>query len=158
MAQILVIYYSRTGNTQKMAQLISDGLKAGSHDVVFKKVEDTSIEDLKSADGIIIGSPTYYGGMAGQIKLLLDESVKLHGKLDGKVGAAFSTAANIAGGNETTILDIINVMLIHGMIIQGDPSGSHYGPVSIGSPDDRVKKECKRFAERFLILLNKIHK
>ena len=158
MAKILIIYYSRTGNTQKMAQIISDGLKTGSHDVVFKKVEDTSIEDLKSADGIIIGSPTYYGGMAGQIKLLLDESVKLHGKLDGKVGAAFSTAANIAGGNETTILDIINAMLIHGMIMQGDPSGSHYGPVSIGAPDDRVKKECKRFAERFLILLNKIHK
>ena len=158
MAQILVIYYSRTGNTQKMAQIISDGLKTGSHDVVLKKVEDASIEDLKSADGIIIGSPTYYGGMAGQIKLLLDESVKLHGKLDGKVGGAFSTAANIAGGNETTILDIINAMLIHGMIMQGDPSGSHYGPVSIGAPDDRVKKECKRFAKRFLILLNKIHK
>jgi NAD(P)H dehydrogenase (quinone) len=158
MSKILVIYYSRTGNTQKMAQLISDSLKAGSHDVVLKKVEDTSIEDLKLADGIIIGSPTYYGGMAGQIKLLLDESVKFHGQLDGKIGAAFSTAANIAGGNETTVLDIINAMLIHGMIIQGDPSGSHYGPVSIGAPDDRVKKECKRFAERFLILLNKIHK
>lgn len=39
--------------------------------------------------------------------MLFDESVKIHGKLDGKVGAAFSSAANIAGGNETTILDII---------------------------------------------------
>ncbi len=156
MAQILVIYYSRSGNTKEMGQLISDALKKGSHTVILKKVEDASIEDLKSADGIIIGSPTYYGGMAGQIKLLLDESVKLHGKLDGKIGAAFSTAANIAGGNETTVLDIINAMLIHGMIIQGDPSGSHYGPVSIGAPDERAIKECRRFAQRFIKLVNKI--
>jgi NAD(P)H dehydrogenase (quinone) len=158
MAQILIIYYSRSGNTEKMAQLIFNEIKAGNQDVVLKKVEDADTDDLKSADGIIIGSPTYYGGMAAQVKLFLDESVKFHGKLDGKVGAAFSTAANIAGGNETTVLDIINSMLIHGMIIQGDPSGSHYGPVSIGAPDDRVRKECKRFAERFLILISKIHK
>jgi NAD(P)H dehydrogenase (quinone) len=158
MGKILIIYYSRSGNTQKMAQIINDGLKAGSHDAILKNVEDTTIDDLKSADGLIIGSPTYYGSMAGQIKLLLDESVKLHGKLDGKVGAAFSTAANIAGGNETTVLDIINAMLVHGMIVQGDPTGSHYGAVSIGAPDDRARKECKRFAERFLKLLNRVSK
>jgi NAD(P)H dehydrogenase (quinone) len=158
MARILILYYSRSGNTENMAKLIFNDIKVNNGDVILKKVEDACADDLKSADGIIVGSPTYYGGMAGQIKLLFDESVKFHGQLDDKIGAAFSTAANIAGGNETTVLDIINAMLIHGMIIQGDPSGSHYGPVSIGAPDDRVKKECKRFAERFLILLNKIHK
>jgi NAD(P)H dehydrogenase (quinone) len=158
MAQILIIYYSRSGNTEGMAKLIFNEIKLNNQDTVLKKIEDASADDLMSADGIIIGSPTYYGGMAAQIKLLLDESVKFHGKFDGKIGAAFSTAANIAGGNETTILDILNAMLIHGMIIQGDPSGSHYGPVSIGSPDDRVKKECKRFAGRFLSLIKKIYK
>jgi len=158
MVKILILYYSRSGNTEKMAKLIFDEIKSSNQDVELKKVEDADISDLKSADGIIVGSPTYYGGMAAQIKMLFDESVKLHGKLDGKIGAAFSTAANIAGGNETTVLDIINAMLIHGMTIQGDPSGSHYGPVSIGAPDDRVRKECKRFAERFLKLVNKIHK
>ena len=44
--------------------------------------------------------------------------------------------------NETTILDILNAFLIHGMIIQGDPQGDHYGPVAIGSPDARRTKEC----------------
>ena len=140
-----------------MANLISDALKASKHDVILNNIKDASVDHLQSADGIIIGSPTYYGSMAGEIKSFLDKSVKLHGKLDGKIGAAFSTAANIAGGNETTILDIINAMLIHGFIIQGDPSGSHYGPVSIGAPDDRVRKECKRFAERFSRLVNKIN-
>ena len=158
MPKALVVYYSRSGNTKEMAELIGEGLKKEKIDVTVKKVQDATPEDFKVVDGIIIGSPTYYGTMAAEIKKLLDDSVKYHGKLDGKVGAAFSTAANIAGGNETTIIAILEAMLIHGMIIQGDPSGSHYGPVSINAPDARVKKECQRFAERFAGLLNKISK
>lgn len=158
MAKVLVVYYSRTGNTQTMAELIAENLKKNGNEVTLKKVEDASPDDFKAVDGIIIGSPTYYGSMAGEIKLLLDESVGLHGRLDGKAGAAFSTAANIAGGNETTILNILSAMLIHGFIIQGDPQGSHYGPVAIGSPDARAKKECQRLADRFTSLLSKMQK
>lgn len=154
--KILVIYYSRTGNTEKMAKIIAENLKKAGAETILKKVKDAKPADLQAADGIIIGSPTYYGGMAAEIKGLLDESVSLHGRLDGKIGAAFSTAANIAGGNETTIIGILQAMLIHGFIIQGDPQGSHYGPVAIGSPDERAKKECQRLAERFLALLNKV--
>ncbi len=156
MAKVLVVYYSQTGNTQKMAELIAEGLKKQGVEVKLKKVKDTSPDDFAAADGIIIGSPTYYGSMAGEIKSLLDESVSLHGRLDGKIGAAFSTSANIAGGNETTVLSILNAMLIHGFIIQGDPMGSHYGPVAIGAPDARVKKECRRLAERFIALLDRL--
>jgi len=157
MASVLVLYYSRTGNTQKMAKIIAEELKAKGQDATLKAIDDVNVDELEAADGVIIGSPTYYGTMAAQIKTLLDETVKIHGKLDGKVGGAFSSAANIAGGNETTILDIINALLIHGFIIQGDPKGSHYGPVSIGAPDDRVEKECKRFADRFSNLLGTIY-
>ncbi len=157
MASVLVLYYSRTGNTEKMAKIIADELKVKGHDVTLKTVTDVKVDELEVADGLIIGSPTYYGTMAAQVKTLLDETVEIHGKLDGKVGGAFSSAANIAGGNETTILEIINAMLIHGFVIQGDPNGSHYGPVAIGAPDDRAKKECKRFAGRFAGLLNTIY-
>ena len=157
MASVLVLYYSRTGNTQKMAKIITEELKVKGQDAILKAIDDVNVDELEAADGVIIGSPTYYGTMAAQIKTLLDETVKIHGKLDGKVGGAFSSAANIAGGNETTILDIINALLIHGFIIQGDPKGSHYGPVSIGAPDDRVEKECKRFADRFSNLLGTIY-
>lgn len=156
MAKILVVYYSRSGNTEKMAKLIAEHLKNHDNEVSLKKVEDTKPADFKNADGIIIGSPTYYGSMASEVKKLLDDSVSLHGRLDGKVGAAFSTAGNIAGGNETTIMSILNAMLIHGFIIQGDPQGSHYGPVAIGAPDDRAKKECVRLAERFDALLKRL--
>ena len=57
-------------------------------------------------------------------------------------------SANVAGGNETTILDILNAMFIHGMIIHGDPQGDHYGAVSVGSPDARATKECLRMGSR----------
>jgi len=106
--------------------------------------------------GIIIGSPTYYGSMAAEVKQLWDDSVKFHGKLEGKIGAAFASSANIGGGNETTILDIVNAMLIHGMIIQGDPMGDHYGPVSIGAPDARAIKQCHKLGSRVAKLAKKL--
>ncbi len=148
MAKAIIIYYSRTGNTKEMAELIAEGIKRKGLEVEVKKVQDTKADELLKYDAIIIGSPTYYGTMAAEIKKLLDDSVKFHGSLEGKIGAAFSSSANIAGGNETTILDILNAMLIHGMIIQGDPQGDHYGAVSIGSPDSRAKSECLRMGER----------
>jgi NAD(P)H dehydrogenase (quinone) len=154
--KVLVIYYSQTGNTRKMAEVIAEGIKTEGIGVQLKHVEQVKAKELLEFEGIIIGSPTYYGSMAYQIKKLLDESVKFHGKLEGKVGAAFSSAANIGGGNETTILDIINAMLIHGMIVQGVPLGDHYGPVSIGSPDQRVSKQCMRLGQRTAKLVNKL--
>jgi len=148
MSKIIVIYYSKTGNTEKMARLVAEGAKAEKIDVDVKEAQDVKATELLSYDGIVIGSPTYYGSMAWEIKKLLDESVAFHGDLEGKVGAAFSSAANIGGGKETAILDILNAMLIHGMVIQGDPSGDHYGPVSIGSPDARVEKQCRALGEK----------
>ena len=49
---------------------------------------------------------------------------------------------------ETLVLDILNAMLIHGMIIQGDPQGDHYGAVAIGAPDSRATRQCLRLGER----------
>ncbi len=156
MAKILVVYYSRSGNTKKMAELITESIKKESVEVVLKDVKEVEVDELLKFDGIVIGSPAYYGTMAAEIKKLLDDSVKFHGKLEGKVGAAFCSSANIAGGNETTILDILNALLIHGMIIQGDPRGDHYGPVAIGAPDERSVKECARFGARIAKLTKKI--
>jgi NAD(P)H dehydrogenase (quinone) len=156
MAKALVIYYSRSGNTKKMAELIAEGMQKEGLEVVLKDVKETQADELLAYDAIIIGSPVYYGTMAAQIKKLFDDSVAFHGKLDNKVGAAFSSSANIGGGNETTVLDILNAMLIHGMILQGDWQGDHYGPVSIGVPDARVAKECARFGSRIARLVKKV--
>ncbi len=156
MSKVLIVYYSRSGNTEKMSELIEEGVKSEGLEVIRKRVEDTKVDELLSVDAVIMGSPDYYGTMAYELKKFLDESVKFHGKLDGKVGAAFSSSANIGGGNETTILGIINVLLIHGMVVQGDPQGDHYGPVSIASPDERAAKECKRLGQRVARLIKRL--
>ncbi len=153
MGKILIAYYSRTGNTEAMANLVAEGARQGGADVTVKKIQDVQVKELQNYDGFIFGSPTYYGSMAWEMKRLLDQSVELHGKLSGKVGAAFASSANIAGGNETTVLDILKAFLIHGMIVQGDPFGDHYGPVAIDAPDDRAAKECERLGLRVAKLL-----
>lgn len=152
----LVIYYSRSGNTKAMAETIALGMEKAGLPTKCKSVTDTKVNDLLDADAIVVGSPTYYGRSAAPIAQLFDESVSKHGKLDGKVGAAFTSSANIGGGNETTICEIINMLFIHGMIIQGDPQGDHYGPVSIGKPDERVINQCSRRGRRIAELTLKL--
>ena len=148
MPKVLIVYYSRNGHTKQMAKFIENGIKEEGMTVLCKSVEETNMNDLTEANGIIIGSPTYFGSMAAQIKELFDKSISCHGKLVGKIGGAFSSSAYIAGGNETTILDIIHAMLIHGMIVQGDYNTDHFGPVSLNSPDDVCREKCERFGRR----------
>jgi len=157
MAGVLIIYYSRTGNTKKMAESVAEGIKKEGVEAIVREVGKVDADELLKYEAIVIGSPTYYGTMAAEIKKLLDDSVKLHGELNGKVGAAFASSANVGGGNETTILDILNAMLIHGMIIQGDPQGDHYGPVAIGAPDSRAAKQCVRLGAKVAKLVKRLH-
>jgi len=157
MARILICYYSRSGNTKKMAYLIQKGVMEEGADVDTKNVKDVRVDDLKDYDGIIIGSPTYYGGMAAPVKDLLDRSIKLHGKLQDKVGGAFSSSANVGGGNETTVIAILQALMIHGMVVCGDHRGDHYGPVSIDAPDRRVEKNCIMYGKRVAKLTAELH-
>lgn len=156
MSKVLIGYYSRSGNTKAMAEIIASKIAENGNDVDLKEVTEVDVDSLPSYDGIILGTPVYYGSMAAEIKQLIDDSVKYHRKLDGKIGGAFASSANIGGGNETAVLDIINAMLIHGMIVQGDPTGDHYGPVAIRKPDERATDNCERFAERFSALLKRL--
>jgi len=154
--KILILYYSKTGNTEKMAQEIVKGILVENVEATVKSVEETDCEELLDYDGIIVGSPTYFGAPAWEIKKLFDDSVKFYGKLIGKVGGAFTSSANIAGGNETTILSILQMMLIHGMIVQGTTEGGHYGPAAIGNPDEKTLKECRNLGKRVAILVKKL--
>ena len=156
MAKGIVVYYSRSGNTKQMAQIIAKAMNEADLPTECKSVDDVKAEDLLGYDAIVIGSPTYYGHMAGPIKQLFDDAVSFHGKLDGKVGAAFTSSANIGGGNETTVMGITEAMLIAGCIVQGDPKGDHYGPVSISKPDDRVERQCQRRGRRVAELTRRL--
>lgn len=155
--QILIIYDSKTGNTEKMALLVAEGVKeATGVDALVKKVDETTNEDLLKADGITVGSPTYYGQMSSKVKAMFDKSVKIHGKLEGKVGAAFTSSGGIASGAETTIISILEAMLIHGMIIQGRAHAEHYGAAAVGKPKEREEERCRELGKMVADLVLKL--
>ena len=156
MARILILFYSRTRNTRTMAEEVARGAQEAGAEVVMKPVEEASVDEMTEADGVILGSPTYYGHSSGPMRTFLDKSVKLHGKLGGKIGGAFASSHNIGGGNETTVLDLLHSLLIHGMIIEGTADGDHYGPVSIGAPDDRVIPQCRALGKRVADLATRL--
>jgi len=157
MATVLIIYFSKTGNTAKMAEYVREGVESEGCTAVMKPVSEVDVSDLLDPQGIIIGSPTYYGGMAAEIKSLIDKSVRYHGQLVGKVGAAFSSAGNIGGGNETTIRSILDALLIHGMIVQGLVKGDHYGAVAVGAPDERAEAYCRQMGAQVARLVNRLY-
>ena len=156
MPTVLIVYHSRSGNTEEMAKAVEGGIKSEGLKVVRKRVNRASPRDLLTVDAVILGSPNYYGTMAAELKAFLDKSVQYHGKLEGKVGAAFSSGGVLGGGVETVVLDIVKALLIHGMIIQGDPWGSHYGAVSIGKPGPAAKKECHKLGEKVARLVKRL--
>ena len=158
MAKILITYYTRSGNTKALAESVYEGaVSVAGAAVTLAPVQDIEAADLMGYDGVIVGSPVYYGTMAWELKKLLDESVTFHGKMSGKVGGAFASSANLAGGNETTILGILNALLIHGMVVRGSATGDHYGPVAVNAPDDRAKRQGEHFGKILAELAVKLH-
>ena len=156
MKTVLVTYYSRTGNTKKMAELVHQGLTARGIKADLIAVEDVPIDSLPGYGGFIVGSPNYFGTMAWPIKKFIDESVKYYKKLEGKAAAAFTSEGLIGGGGDAVLLDILKSFLIHGCVVQGLTGIGHFGPVSIGAPDERIEKEVKILVDRFCALLEKL--
>ena len=146
--KVLISYFSATGNTKQMADLVAQGATKAGAEVTLKSITETDASELLDYNAIIIGSPTYYGAPAAEVRKLFDESVKYHGQLEGKVGGAFASSANIGGGNETTVMAILQSMLVHGMVVRGNSKGDHYGPVSVNAPDSRVEKQCRELGRR----------
>ncbi|MFX0200378.1 MAG: flavodoxin domain-containing protein [Candidatus Hodarchaeota archaeon] len=97
--KLLILYYTQTGNTEKMARAIEEGAKSVKGvevDVRFARGYFGKPEDLAEADGIILGMPTYHhhrygGGMLFDMVRLLEESAFKEINLRGKVGAAFGS-------------------------------------------------------------------
>lgn len=156
MKKALVTYYSQSGNTQKMAQMIADYLQSHGVQADLIPVQEVDIDTLPSYDGFIVGSPNYFGTMAWPVKKFVDDSIKYFKKLDGKLAAAFTSEAMIGGGGDLVVVDILKAFLIHGCIVQGLTGAGHFGPVSIGAPDQRIEKEVAVFGEKFCVLLNRI--
>jgi NAD(P)H dehydrogenase (quinone) len=157
--QVLVMYYSKTGNTKKLAQAIAKGVQeVPGVQCVLKPVLEVTKEDFLTSDGIIAGSPVYFGTMAAELKEVFDKFVGIRGKMGDKVGAAFATAGDPSGGKETTIISILQAMLINGMIIVGDPldATGHYGTSCVGAPDKKTELNAKKLGKRVAELVKKL--
>jgi flavorubredoxin len=88
MAKALIVYATRTGETEKIANLIAEGIRFSGQEAEIKKVTDIKKEDdLKGFDAVVLGSPTYHGEMVQGMKTLLFMAEKA--ELSGKVGGAF---------------------------------------------------------------------
>jgi len=135
---VLVTYHSGTGHTEKMAQGVAEGAKSVSGtSVVVKRVGEVTEADLVACDGLIVGSPVYFGNMSGEVKTFFDNWSKFglfrDRKMRNKVGSAFTTGAALSNGKELTVLGMFAAMFINQMIVVSDRGG--FGASATTGPD-----------------------
>jgi len=157
--QVLVLYYSKTGNTQKLAQAVAEGVEQiqGAQSVL-KSTAEVSKEDFLNSRGVIAGSPVYFGTMAADLKRVFDEFISTRKKMEGTVGATFATSGHHTGGKETTMFSIIQALMIYGMIIVGDPMDAtgHYGVACSGEPDETSLENARKLGARVADVAGKL--
>ncbi len=159
--QVLILYFSRTGNTKKLAGEIAKGVaEVEGVKCVLRSTAEVTKEDFLASEGIIAGSPVYFGSMAAGLKDVLDKHVGIRKRMENKIGAAFATSADPSGGKETTIISIIQALLIYGMIVVGDPLDptGHYGVSCLGAPDHQAALNAAKLGRRVADLVAKLHK
>jgi len=157
--KILVLYFSKGGNTRKLAEGVAQGVDGvDGAESVLKTCEAVTKEDFLEASGIVAGTPVYFGGMAAELKQIFDGFVSTRRKMEGKVGAAFTTSGDAAGGKETTMMGIIQAFMIYGMVITGDPIAAtgHYGVACVGAPDEKTLENGKLLGRRVAELALKL--
>lgn len=170
MSKVLVLYYSSYGHIEQMAQAIAEGARGAGAAVTIKRVPETApaevaaaahfkidqeapvatVAELADYDAIVFGLPTRFGRMPSQMAAFLDQAGGLwaSGKLNGKVGSAFTSTASQHGGQETTLFSMITNMLHFGLVVVGLPysfggqmgidevkGGSPYGATTIAHSD-----------------------
>lgn len=154
--KISILYVSKSGNTEKAAEYIREGvleLGAGSIDVKLMNLSDEDYLDtefLKESAAVIIGTPTYSGSMAWQLKKWFDTD---NSNLAGKLGAAFATAKYVQGGPGIAIDSVLQHMLVKGMLVYSSGTGCglpyiHYGPIAFKNELEKSKDIFFTFGTR----------
>jgi NAD(P)H dehydrogenase (quinone) len=159
--QVLVLYHSRTGNTKRLAEEIAKGVsEIEGISPLLRSAKEVTKEDFLNSEGIIAGSPVYFGTMAAELKEVFDKFIGVRKQMENKIGAAFATSADPTGGKETTIMSILQALLIYGMIIVGDPMDAtgHYGVACSGKPDDKTLENARKLGRRVASLIKALRK
>ena len=141
--RVLVLFYSRYGATQQLAEACCEGVESvDGCEYVLRTVPGVSANheatepavptqgppyaeatDLKDCDGLLIGSPTRFGNMAAPMKYFIDGTIQgwLAGDLVGKPGGVFTSTGSLHGGQESTLITMMMPLFHHGMVLVGLP-------------------------------------
>jgi len=182
-ARILIVYYSRHGGIARMAEQVALGVEANAAceavlrclpavSAASEQSEDSipgqgvpyaSTADLEACDGLILGSPGYFGNMAAPLKYFLDQTsaLWLSGAMIGKPAAVFTSTSSLHGGQESVLISMMLPLLHHGMLIAGIPysepvlnqtrsGGTPYGASHVTGPDGRPLSDDEQAACRAL--------
>ena len=146
MKKIIIFYFSRTGNTETMAQLIHDEL-AKSSDVRVDIQTQIAPEELAQYDAILIGAPTYHHRMTQTISTLLEDTAMKEVKLEGKLGAAFGSFG-WSGEAPRLVLEVMeNIFQMNiikpPLLIKYSPRGD--GPTKCQEFGARIIQELEKF-------------
>ena len=154
--KISILYFSQTGNTEKMADVIRDGILEYDKDIEVSLMniinEDNIDKDfLNDSSAVIFGTPTYVAGTCWQMKKFFD--TRFDCKLEGKLAACFATAGCVWGGPDLAIQNILEMALTHGMLAysSGTEFGRpyiHLGPIALMNNLEENKDIFTLFGKR----------
>lgn len=174
-ARVVILYFSRGGATQQLADTIAEGVTAAGGEAVMRTVATDSnaacardlaisTKDLAQCDALILGSPTRFGHMASSLQKFWETTSSdwLKGVLIDKPGAVFTSTSSLHGGQESTLLSMALPLLHHGMLLTGIPysepslhgnkaGGSPYGASFLNqqaTPTDAERQSAKALGER----------
>ena len=143
MAQVLILYASDYGNTEKMAHAAAEGVNSIDNvNAVVKKADEVTADDMTTSDGVIFGSPVHMGSVDWRVKKFIDtvcSGLWMQDKMNGKVAGVFTSGGGFGGaggGTEIAMLSILNNIAELGMLIVPLPKntenytkgGLHWGP------------------------------
>ena len=157
MAKVLLLFDSRGGLTEHLAEEIAEGVRSvAGAELSYRRIDEAEQRELLECDALIVGSPNW-SGMTGKLKEWFDYSGDLweSGELAGKPGAAFTAGWSRSGGIEATLLQLVHLLLSHGMIFVGLPwsetmrhSGSYYGATAHGEVTEEDRAQARALGRR----------
>ncbi|MBN2388027.1 MAG: flavodoxin family protein [Anaerolineales bacterium] len=157
MGHVLVQYHSESGHTQEMAVLVAEGAaQVPGIEVRLKPLDECTVADVQWCDGIALGAPTHLGLVPWRVKQWWDGIIEpAWGKIDGKIGCAFSSAGGLGGGAELACMSILTILMNFGLLVFGvtdyvaPRTTLHYGVALPGRPKTRAEKDlCLRLGRR----------
>ncbi len=165
LVRVLLLFDSRGGLTEQLAEAVAEGVHAvDGVELRYRRIDDADPKELLDLDALIVGSPNW-SGMTGKLKDWFDQSGDLWetGELAGKPGACFTAGWSRSGGTEATLLQLVHLILSHGLVFVGLPwsetmrrSGSYYGATAHGEVTDEDRSQARTLGRRVAELALKL--